>query len=746
MKRGQRRTAWIVFCLSPALAAGVLRSDELTLEWILDPESSRALQAAHGIWLTDEVFLLDTPRRPEAERGIEALNARTVERKPAGDKAKVLEAWKGLVGEVKAPKWVGLPSAASSDGKTLLYARDGDLFLLDLESSALRRVANTEAPEEAARLSPDGRWLAYVRENDLHAAETATLRERRLTRDGGPTRRNGTLTWVYWEELMDRSDEGTWWSPDSSALLYLQTDESPVSQFPIVDHEPVVPRVRWQRYPKAGGANPSVRAGIVELEGGETRWIDLARASPDGGAPEYVARGGWVPGGKAAALETLNRAQNRLRLFLADRSSGEARLVHEEASATWVNLHHDLHFLPGGERFLWVSERGGHRHLYLQSVKGEPPVQVTSGEWVLRQGHGAGPWKGSVAWIDFGRGTALYHAARPVPFETQVFRTSLEGKDEGRISEGEGTHAVKVSPGGSYFVDEHSRSGAPPRLTLHRSDGTLLSVIEASATDRLAGFGLTPPQLFTVPADDGTPLPARLFRPAAVEEGKRCPAIVYVYGGPGAPAVADRWDGTWYLWSQLLAKKGYAVFTVDPRSASDQGKAREDSVHRKFYGDVELKDILAGVRHLKSLPFVDPERVGIWGWSGGGTSTVYAMTRSKEFRAGIEVAGVADQRYYDTIYTERYMGRPEENEDGYRLTASAAGAADLHGRLLIVHGTGDDNVHVQNALRLADALIAAGKPFDLMLYPGRGHGIGDPAARKHLFRLMLEFWERNLKG
>jgi len=209
--------------------------------------------------------------------------------------------------------------------------------------------------------------------------------------------------------------------------------------------------------------------------------------------------------------------------------------------------------------------------------------------------------------------------------------------------------------------------------------------------------------------------------------------------------VADRWEGSSYLWAQLLARRGFAVFTVDPRSASDRGKAFEDSVHRRFYGEGELKDILAGVRHLKSLDFVDPERVGIWGWSGGGTNTLYAMTHCEEFRAGIAVAGVADQRYYDTIYTERYMGLPTENAAGYRAIAPANAAEKLHGRLLLVHGTADDNVHPQSAMRMAGALIAAGKQFDLMLYPGRNHGIGDPFARRHLYRMMLDFWEKWLE-
>ena len=733
---------WKVAACLLALTTSFLGADDLSLDWILNADNTRALSAPRFRWLPNETLLLDDPAKPEAERQLERLDPRSMERRPLGEQTKLLESWKSVVTGDDVPKRITMPDGVASDGRSFLHERGGDLYVADVEASTVRRITNTEAAEVAPSFSPDGKWVAYVRDNDLHSSEVSSGRERRLTKDATRDRLNGTLTWVYWEELMDRRDEGYWWSPDSSAIAYLQTDESVVERYPIVDHEPAVPGVRWQRYPKAGTTNPKVRAGIVELASTETRWIEI----PGGSDVEYIARCGWFPDSRSLALQTLNRAQNRLLVWACDRTSGVARQIHEETSKTWINLHDDLQFLPDGDRYLWVSERSGYRHLYQQAVKGGPSVPVTSGEWVLRPAHGPEPYLGSIAWIDSSASMVFFHAASPSPIESQLFRVKLDGKELQRLTEGEGTHSASVSPGGRYFVDEYSRSGVPPRVTLHRIDGSLLSVIHASSTEKLAPFNLSPPQLFTVPAEDGTALSARLFRPSPLEEGRKYPAIVYLYAGPGAPAIGDRWDGSWYLWSQLLAKRGFAVFTVDPRSASDQGKAKEDTVHRKFYGEGELKDILAGVRHLKSLPFVDPERVGIWGWSGGGTTTVYAMTRSKEFRAGIEVAGVGDQRYYDTIYTERYMGTPRENEENYKTTASASAVADLHGRLLVVHGTADDNVHPQNAMRLVNDLIAAGKQFDLMLYPRRNHGIGDGPARKHLFELMLDFWERNLKG
>lgn len=742
--RGRRFVRLALLALSASLTMRSTRAQELSIDWILDPENIRALSAARTLWLPDETLLIDEVLKPEAERHLERLDPRTMDRKPAGDRVKILEAWKTLVGEDNAPKRVALPSAVAADSRTLLYERSGDLFVLDLETSILRRLTNTEANEIAPLLSPDGRHVAFVRDNDLHSLEIASGRERRLTRDGTDDRLNGTLSWVYWEEIMDRRDEAHVWSPDSGACLYLQTDESQVARYPLVDHEPGVPQIRWQRYPKAGTVNPRTRAGIVELSSGETRWVawDGSGVVAD---VEYIARLGWAPGSKAAFVQTLNRAQNRLQVWVVERSGGPARVAFEETAKTWLDLHDDFHVLPDGERALWVSERSGFRHLYLQGLRGGPAVPISSGEWMLRAAGGSAPYRGSVAWVDAAASRVFLHAAFPTPVDSQLYSVQFDGQELRRLTDGDGFHRSTVSPGGRYFVDEYSRSGVPPRVTLHRLDGSLLAVLQAANTDKLAPFGLSLPQLFTVPADDGTALPARLLRPSPIEEGKKYPAIVYIYGGPGAPAVADRWDGTWFLWSQLLARRGFAVFTVDPRSASDQSKAKKDSVYRKFYGDGELGDILAGVRHLKSLPFVDPERVGIWGWSGGGTNTCYAMTRSKEFRAGIAVAGVADQRYYDTIYTERYMGTPQENKEGYEATAASGKAADLHGRLLIVHGGVDDNVHPQSAQRFAHDLIAAGKQFDLMIYPRRDHGIGDTVARQHLFRLMLDFWERRLR-
>jgi dipeptidyl-peptidase-4 len=751
--------------ISPALLAGFLvlpaavAGEDFTLEHLADRALISSLAVPRFLWLPDEKLLLVDPRRPEAERTLELLDPATLERRPAADSERVLSAWKESGGD--APERLGLPGAAAGPN-ALLYERGGDLFLADLEAArgqdarrVVRRLTNTEAPESSPRFSPGGKFLAYVRDHDLFVVETATGRERRLTHDGSATLLNGTLSWVYWEEIWSRRDEAYWWSPDGSRILFLQTDDAAVPRFPLPAHEPATPQVRWQRYPKAGAVNPEVRLGVVAVEGdpgdasrdpggeggGGVRWLDLGTPRP-----EYIARAGWLPDGSAVAVQTLNRAQDRLELSVIDLKSGNRRLALADTAATWINLHDDAHFLAGDHRFLWLSEREGFRRLYLHDLKGGPALPLTDGSSPVRPANAPEPWIGAVAWLDGKAGRLLFHAALPTSIETQLYAVNLDGGSLRRLSEGDGTHRAAVSPRGGYYVDEHSRAGVPPRLTLHRIDGTLLHVIAPAATEVLARFAFEPPDHFEVQADDGVSLSARLIKPRPLVEGRKYPAIVNVYGGPGSPLIGDDWDGVWYLWAQVLAQRGFAVFSIDPRSAADRGKALEDSVHRRFYGPRELADILAGVKHLKSLPFVDPGRVGIWGWSGGGSTTLYAMTHAREFRAGIAVAGITDYRYYDTVYTERFMGKPEANEEGYRASSPVTAAADLHGRLLLVHGMDDDNVHFQNAVRFADALIAAGIQFDFMAYPDRDHGIADPAARRHLFRLMLDFWERELKG
>ena len=562
--------------------------------------------------------------------------------------------------------------------------------------------------------------------------------EARLTADGSATILNGNLSWVYWEEIFDHGVAGFWWSDDSSAIAFLRTDESQVDVVTFQKFAPAVPEIITQRYPKAGDANPSVRLGIVEVGSGKTAWMDQAAAGY-----EYILGVKWLPDNRAVAVQTTNRLQTRLDLWLVARGSGDARLLLTDADDAWVNQK-ELQFLDGGKKFLVSSERDGHTHLYLYGIDGKLLNAVTRGPWSVRGPSGFyGAPLGS-AWVEEAGGWVYFTALEKSPVERHLYRIRLDGTGMERLTKEDGTHRITMSPDRRSYVDVHSTHDTLPSLSVHEASGKQRAVVTPSRADIVAPFQFQAASLFTVPAADGFALPARIVKPRGFDPAKKYPAIVYIYGGPGAPTVNDSWDysfaGNAYF-DQVLVDRGYVVFSVDPRSATGQSKTLENTVVRKMMADGELNDIVAGVKWLKAQPWVDAARIGVWGWSGGGTDTLLVMTRSQEFKAGISVAPVTDWHFYDTKFAETYMKTPADNPEGYALFSLVPRAKDLHGRLMLVFGTYDDNVHPQNSWSFVDELIKANKPFDLMVYPMRKHTIEDRPARIHLFEKMLEFWK-----
>jgi dipeptidyl-peptidase-4 len=451
----------------------------------------------------------------------------------------------------------------------------------------------------------------------------------------------------------------------------------------------------------------------------------------------------WKPDSRAVLVQTTDRPQTRLDLWRVDRDGGKTTLVLSETDQAWVNQK-EVAVLDGGRDLLVSSERDGHTHLYRYDADGRLLNSVTRGPWSVRGPSGFYGAPLDSAWVQPKSDWVYFTARQKEEGERQLYRVRVNGTGMQRITREDGTHAITMSPDRRFYLDEFSDRDTPPSLALHDADGTLRAVLAAPRTDLVAGFRFEKPEIFTVPAGDGFALPARILKPRGFDPGRRYPAIVYIYGGPGAPTVNDEWDYSFAgnaLFDQVLAERGYVVFSVDPRSATGQSKTLENGIVRKMMTDGELSDIVAGVKWLKTQPFVDPARVGVWGWSGGGTDTLLVMTRSDEFKAGISVAPVTDWRFYDTKFTETYMKTPAENPDGYSLFSLIPRAKDLHGRLMLVFGSGDDNVHPQNSWSFVDELIAADKPFDLMVYPMRKHTIEDRPARIHLFEKMLEFWK-----
>ena len=714
------------------------QDERLSLEWVFSEEGKTATSLPDHAWLDNGLLMLYDKRVPKAERTIESYNPENGRRRALVDAKQVIEAFTVQFEPEEPIEELGWPAAFDPTGRWAVYEQSDDVVLLDLRSGEIVPVAVTGAEEKSARFSPDGRWLAFVRENDLYAWDVNEQTEKRLTTGGSETLLNGTVSWVYWEELLGRVDQGYFWSPDSASIAYLQTDDSGVGLMHYVDFEPNLPKLIRQRHPKPGEANPRVRAGVVNLEDAKTTWIDL------GSYPyEYLARVKWLPDSERLAVQTMNRPQTALDLFIADASSGEARHVMRETNEGWVNVHDDLYFLDNGN-FVWRSERDGFAHLYQFDADGELVNQITRGEWALRPSGGAAGMNRSVAFVGDDQRQIYFTSLEKASTERHLYRINSDGSGMQRMTTEGGSHRIWFRPDGEYYLDAWSALDRPPALNLHGPDGARLATITASADNIPERFDLRSWEMFTVDARDGFSMPAMMLKPRFFDEEKKYPVIVYVYGGPSAPTVVNAWGGNARsMYHQLLADQDVVVFYVDNRSAAGKSKTDANTILRQLYGPVEVNDLLDGIQWLKSQPYIDNERVGIWGWSGGGAMTLQAMTSSEEFAAGVAVAPVSDWHYYDTIYTERYMKRPQDNEDGYAATSHAKRAADIHGRLMLVHGTYDDNVHPQNSWSFADEMIEAGITLDMMIYPMRKHGIADDAAQLHVYKTMLEFWQRN---
>lgn len=633
----------------------------------------------------------------------------------------------------------GIPGLSADEAKRLSRASTyemspaEDAFLLNvaddlydyrLDTGTLRRLTSTPAEEEIPFYSPEGRYVSFVREHDLHVVDVETRTERALTTDGGPEVLNGILDWVYQEEIYGRGDfQGHWWSPRGDYLAFLRLDETSVPDFTVVDHIPYHLDLEVTPYPKAGDPNPKVRLGIVSAAGGAVVWVDLDKyATTD----ILIVKVGWKPDGEELVYQVQNRTQTWLDLNMANPSTGASQTLFRETSPAWVNVTGDPIWLDHG--FLWRSERDGWAHVYRYRDDGSLEKRLTSGGWEVRLIHG----------VDEENGLFYFSGTERSPLGEDVYRAGLDGSGFTRITETEGTHQADFNASFTHFVDRWSDIGTPPQLHLLKADGSQLRVIDENPVDALEEHAFSRPELLTLEARDGRPLEAFLVKPPDFDPARRYPVFLWVYGGPHAQLVQNRWGGSSHMWYQFLAQQGVLVFSVDNRIASGKGIESTWDVYRNF-GELELRDLEDAVTWLKNQSYVDGSRIGLGGWSFGGFMTSYAMTHSSSFRAGIAGGSVTDWRDYDTIYTERYMSTPQENPEGYEKSSVRSAAEHLQGDLLLIHGMMDDNVHVQNTLQLAYALQKAGKSFELMLYPKSRHSVTDPALVYHMRTLMTDF-------
>jgi dipeptidyl-peptidase 4 len=633
----------------------------------------------------------------------------------------------------------------SPDAAQILFDAEGQLWLYTLANGVAVRISSSADPSLDPKFSPDGKKISFIRKHNLMVQTLGESFQTPLTRDQDENVLNGEVDWVYAEELDVRSNY--FWSPDSKQILYLQMNETPVPSYPITDFLPTHPITEREKYPKAGDPNPVVRLGVVNARGGKTTWFTLPiqRSEPDptGKRPReskdfYIPRFGWLKNGKAWA-QVLDRLQDQLDLYFVDVSSGRSQLMLSEKSPNWVPVNDDFNVLDSGDKFLWTSWRDGHTHIYLYSFDGKQPLsraaqldrQITKGDF-------------EVSSVDSVKQDAVYFTSNAEDVrQKNLYSIKLDGSGMHRISQERGTHAVSISEKSDWYADTFSGMMIPPRLSLCRA-GVGCNLIWNPHP--IESYGLTPPKAVTFKADDGTALLGTLLIPPQASAEKKAPLINNPYGGPGAQSVVDEWGGTSFLFDQVLAREGIAVLHVDNRGMAGRGQKFAAAIRHDF-GDLEIKDQYAAVEQsLEANPQLDKDRLGWWGWSYGGFMTLMATTHSPIFRASVAVAPVTDWHNYDSIYTERYMGLPQDNAESYKKSSPVNYAGSLHSHLLIAHGTGDDNVHMQNTIQMTQALIDAGKQFDLMLYPRKLHSISGPVARDHLYNLILDHFKRELLG
>jgi len=631
----------------------------------------------------------------------------------------------------------------SPTGDALLFVGSSDLVLLDLKtmsSKALAAAAENPAAGdiEDPKFSPDGKWVSFVRDSNLWIASTATGTAQPLTTGGREELLKGQLDWLYPEEFDCQT--AYWWSPDSSKIAYYEMDERPVTRYPILDMSSPLGATVYTRYPQAGESNSIVRVGVVAVSGGETKWMDTG-ANTD----VYLPRVVWLADSRRVAIERFNRGQNQLDLLFADASTGASQTILTDTDRYWINIADDLYFFSDNNRFLWSSERSGFRHYYLYDLSGRQLNQLTSGDWTVTGNGGFGPGGDSHAIVDEARGYLYFLSNKDELRGTQLYRLSLQNKSVTRISREDGVHDPLIAPNASAYVDTSSNVMTPDRQDLYRIDGTRVAVINENKVPELADYALSPVEWVDVTASDGSKLCASLIRPPDFDAATKYQVLIDVYGGPQIQNIRNEWHGANFLWDQMMAQKGYIIFSLDNRGSYFRGHAFETPIYHQL-GKIELEDQLAGVKYLTALPYVDSARIGIWGWSYGGTMTLEAMFNAPDvFKVGASVAPVSDWKLYDTAYTERYLGRPQDDPDGYRDSSPVNQSSHLRGKLMIAQATGDDNVHFANTSEVLNDLILNGKyPTNLMIFPGRGHGIQDVPARIELFKGITEFLLNNL--
>ena len=747
MKRHRRLP---LLALSVALAAASLAAQQIDRAKALDDQVGQIFSAA----------TYQVPRFGPARWLPDGSSYTTVERSADGNGRDIIryDAASGTRSVLISSKQLIPPGASqpmsidnyiwSSDGKRLLIFtntkkvwRDntrGDYYVLDIGDGKLRKLGG-KGPESSlmfAKFSPDGTKAAYVRGNNIYVEMINEGHIRQITSDGTETTINGTSDWVYEEELGVR--DSFRWSPDGTNIAYWQFDSTGVGTFSLInDTDTLYPEIKKIPYPKAGTTNSAVRIGVVNVESRKTKWMK----TPGDPRDNYLARVEWMDG-STVGIQQLNRLQNQNDLLLADARTGEARRVFRDENKAWVDVE-EIAWIDKGRAFLFLSERDGWRKIYRVSREGDQITPVSRFDADVLDLSGA----------DEAAGWVYFIASPEKATQRYLYRSKLDGTGmPERVTPADqpGTHRYDVAPGGKLAFHTYSRFDQPPTVDVvslpeHRS---LRALTDTSAlVTKLAPILKPDVEFFSIDIGESVTLDGYMLKPSTFDATKKYPVISHVYGEPASQTVMDQWGGATMLFHRALADAGYIVLSVDNRGTPAPKGAAWRKVIYGTVGDLSSKEQAAAVRALAArYPFIDTARIGVWGWSGGGTNTLNAMFRfSDVYKVGVSVAPVPDQKLYDTIYQERYMGLPSTNADGYKIGSAINFADGLKGKLLIIHGSGDDNVHYQGTERLVNKLVELGKPFDLMVYPNRTHAISEGAGTSvHVYRKVAKYFLDNL--
>lgn len=618
----------------------------------------------------------------------------------------------------------------------------GDYYVLDLKTNKLQKIGANAKPSTLmfAKFSPDGKKIGYVRENNLYVENLSDGKITQLTFDGSITIINGTFDWVYEEELDLR--DGFRWSPDSKSIAYWQLDASGVNNFYLINNtDSLYSEIIPIQYPKAGTTNSSCKIGVVNIEDGKTVWMKV----PGDPRNNYIARMDWAANSDEIIFQHLNRLQNRNEVSIGNAKTGETKIIFTETDDAWIDINDDLHWMKDGKKFTWVSERDGWRHIYLVSRDGEETKLITPGNYDVID----------IQTIDEQKGLIYFIASPDNAAQSYLYRISLNGKENlERVTPKEfsGSNSYQISDGANYAIHSYSNSDTPSIINLIKLPEHMIirKIVEnKKLAEKINSIKRLPTEFFKVDIGDGVTLDGWMIKPTDFNPAKKYPVLFYVYTEPASQTVVDRWSGQQYLWYLMLAQKGYVIASVDNRGTpAPRGRDWRKSIYKKI-GILNSADQAAAAKAMiQKYSFIDSERIGVWGWSGGGSETLQLMFRYPDiYKTGLAVAAVSNEKFYDSIYQERYMGMPDGKDSVYEKCSAAFQAKNLKGNLLIVHGTGDDNVHYQNAEFVINELVKYNKPFTMMAYPNRTHGIYEgQGTTLHLYNLLTKYLYDNLSA